>query len=63
MEYELVVRASGGTVEVVSSQNVPDGEWSVVMHEDEGRSNLSVTAKDTNGNILLIASASGKIGA
>jgi len=63
MEYELVVRASGGTAEVVSSRDVPDGEWSIVMHEDEGRSNISVTAKDTSSNILLIASASGKIGA
>lgn len=62
MEYEFTVRASGGTVEVVTSQNVPDGEWSVVAHDDEGRTNVSVTAKDASSNILLIASASGKTG-
>jgi len=63
MEYEFAVRASGGTVEVVSSKNVPDGEWFFVEHEDEGRKNVSVTAKDADGNVLLIASASGKTGA
>lgn len=62
MEYEFTVRASGGAVEVASSQNVPDGEWSVVAHDDEGRLNVSVTAKDASSNILLIASASGKTG-
>lgn len=57
MSYSVTIKASGGTVEVSTSGDVPDGTITVSGHDSHKDHSLSVNRSGADGRVIQSAGA------
>lgn len=57
MSFNISVRVTEGTPVVTASEGVPDGDYVIAGHEDDGRRDLSVTRRGSDGRYVQEAYA------